>query len=40
VNGSAPYAAALEGLRVKRSELAVELEKVDHAIEAIGALTA
>lgn len=40
VNGSAPYAAALQGLREKRSELALELAKVDHAIEAIGALTA
>jgi hypothetical protein len=39
VNGAAPYAAALQGLRAKRSELALELSKVDHAIEAIGALT-
>jgi hypothetical protein len=40
VNGSAPYAAALLGLRGKRSELAVELEKVDGAIKAIEALAA
>jgi hypothetical protein len=40
VNGSAPYAAALLGLRGKRSELAMELEKVDGAIKAIEALAA